>query len=1497
MISQKTLKFYVYIDGENDIPFYGASYEDFIDKNGEVFTTADGFVFNVRQLNEQLEISSFRYDAKRMGGAPSISCTLMYPSCLDDFWSDAVYVVFNDERFFLKQTPTSSKNNEDARYKHELELVSERMILDNTYYFDAVVGEPLENDKPVTNSTKFFFVGKIEDFVKKINASLQYTKLQKVNEDGSISGYHVVLDEGMVSEDKQVSFDNAVISQALQECYNTFGIPFYFDGKTIHVGFTNNAISDVLEYGVDNQLLSITKTNSNFKVVNRASGTGSSENIPYFYPNNSPKGEIEAVSSNPDLEVTIEDYEKFSNEVRLDESIRYGTTQDIVFVSEEESKSEYDKQYYHIKSTSSAHISIGAPSIVNITFLPDDHSYMNVRGQKKDLGERLFKDNAIDSKIVTSSMVNIYKDGVLLDIKELGGESLSNQFKNIRDLKTPITIDLFASQSCDVKMELFLTVNPIAAIPNGWKYRDSYYVGECVWSVNTMPVDRELWLKDDKEVNLEDIGLVCVGDPIFGDTITQKLVKRVQTSNTLQPSIYRATDGKERFYNAINYPFEYKEGYELQYGEYVLDGQVHNDVYKKDDGTYYEFVTPYVEGHPREHVFTVDDIKPTIKEMTNDESWTVLDEEYNEKVIYQRVDMFAEFAYDEGDSDETYNDGDKVLFKHPYFFAKLRRLPFNLFEHASENGEMTFSMTSGNCGSCNFVLGVSEDEPQYNTVQVYESDTWVDGVFHPKGSLVRDEDGRVLCGIEGYQDKVPMQPIQQDTVNNEVWIALKKEESTYGILMPKAPVYNENGTIKEAGSRPIACSSWDNNDGDTFVILNITLPDEYIYKAEKKLEKAIIKYIWENNEEKFNFSVDFSRIFLEENPNFFAQLNENARINVRYNGCDYLLYVSSFSYQMSDGDILPKITIELDDTLTISQNALQQAIDGVKAEIGDAISALDAVALGGRYFLRKDVDDTSEGRPYFKRGVSFGQGGEVNIYEDGSAKLSIDYLEVTKKATFTSLEIQEKHHVGGQILISPASMTCSDIAEVRDENNNIVAWRCYMQTKGESGEETFNTFAVDDQAICQTFNEWGSKYYWRLVTGVGEDYIDLSVEDCDEESDIPSIGDKIIQLGNRTNTSRQAAQVLSAHGENAPSFIMYNGIDSFSLEGKDITGVTWNPEKQEPKMYSYGDFFFGDKNREKDFIAFENKEGEDNKTLRVSANVSIEEGSVMASRLDVGNPQDGNVEAFLNGGEFAKDDSERDCGKLILAAGIPKGDASELEERAKQANTRIYEDGCIYSNNLHLQDGCTIGDLDIRYGSIVVGEPKDYDFTKAVILSSDGLRTEGKTIITRRDELIRIGDACGYYSMDIDIGGSRVCYVYDKEVGLHLNTPEAYSILSRAGQFAGLRPKTRVIKVTGYPTDPHSLTDLDHTIIVNVESGMTYLNVPPQPQEGQRYEIYTCHANMDLCIYFNEVNVYSFPEARNYNGADAVFEANQRRHIVLIYAENQWWMDYRYLNA
>ena len=222
----------------------------------------------------QIEIYDFKYDAKRMGGAPTISATIMYERCLDKEWNPLVFTIFNGERYFIKQIPSSQYSNEDARYKHDIELVSERVVLDNVYFYD-VVSKDVVNDKPVSNNSKFTFFGDIHEFASRLNHSLQYSKMD----------YTVVVDDGISSEGKFVSFEDTFFSNAIQESYNTYEIPYYFDGKTIHFGFTNNAITQTFKYGVDESLLSIQKQNANYKVVNRVTGTGSSDNIPYYYPN------------------------------------------------------------------------------------------------------------------------------------------------------------------------------------------------------------------------------------------------------------------------------------------------------------------------------------------------------------------------------------------------------------------------------------------------------------------------------------------------------------------------------------------------------------------------------------------------------------------------------------------------------------------------------------------------------------------------------------------------------------------------------------------------------------------------------------------------------------------------------------------------------------------------------------------------------------------------------------------------------------------------------------------------------------------------------------------------------------------------------------------------------------------------------------------------------------------------------------------------------------
>lgn len=1050
---------------------------------------------------DQIEIGAFRYNATRMGGAPTITATVMYPICLDDVWTDSVYAKFNGEKYYLKQTPTSSYDNEDSRYKHSIELVSERSILDDVYFFDVVTDNTQGDDKPVSNSSKVTFFGNVYEFVKRLNASLKYSKVN----------YTVVVDESeeIPTEDKLVSFEDQFFSNVLQEIYNTYEVPYYFDGRTIHIGYSKgDVVIPDLEYGADNALLSITKTNANHKIVNRVTGIGSPDNIPYYYPNNSPKGAIEAVvdSKSNDFRVEISDIEKFSNDIKVDGTIVCNKTtisnlsESLVRISENS-----EGRYQATNNTRSR------PRIST-----------SFSCSKKASATLRVKVTPISAKTATDRNGNSY--GLSIDQIDIGyaiyiNDGLSYSLSKAKNITTVyekngfsgfVNIDIPSSGDYTISVELLAFYRSYTSTSFSYTFDLRH---ELTFN------DTFFWEYEEEPIKIEKIGLRTFGTPNDGDTITQKLVKYVNTSKNLMPSIYRETDGANRFYNAVNeiYPFEFVDGYELKDGEYVgEDGMVHHP-------DHYEYKNPFVEGRPKEHIIKIDDIKPTIEGVINS--------------MGLRIDMFSEFAYDDDDNDETLPEEDSSdrKFLHAYFFGKLRKLDFNLFDHAIEQQPMTVSFTSGDCGACNFEIGVSDEFPNKNPVLV-----------NADGTLKRDSNGRVICGQFQKIKESELQDRQQDTINNEVWIALKKEEETYGILMPKAPKFNVAGEQIEAGHRPKACDNGKNN-GDTFAVLGINLPKPYILNAEKKLEGEIIRYLQENNEEKFTFNINFSRIYFAENEDILKSLNENSKIRLIYDNKPYDLYVSSFSYSMSDGDILPDIKVTLDDTLKVSSNAIRNAINEVKSSLGSNINEVaNAVAMQSRSYLSKIEDDNAQGVVNFSKGITFGGGGRVDVLDENSAKLTIDYLEIKKKATFTSLEIQEKSHVGGQMLITPAAMRCSKV----EEFDNY--YRCYFQTSGENGDEIFNQFVVGDQAICQTYNAWVSKYYWRLVVGIGENYIDLSKEDCDEESGIPSEGDNIIQLGNQVYPERQNAIVIAAYGDGSPYIIQYKGINNFELPDDKI---------------------------------------------------------------------------------------------------------------------------------------------------------------------------------------------------------------------------------------------------------------------------------------------------------------------------------------------------------
>lgn len=202
------------------------------------------------------------------------------------------------------------------------------------------------------------------------------------------------------------------------------------------------------------------------------------------------------------------------------------------------------------------------------------------------------------------------------------------------------------------------------------------------------------------------------------------------------------------------------------------------------------------------------------------------------------------------------------------------------------------------------------------------------------------------------------------------------------------------------------------------------------------------------------------------------------------------------------------------------------------------------------------------------RSGALGSGFKLGDYNgSGDSYLEVDRLLVRKAAEFVRLVIRELQSVGGEIVLSPAAMKISNV--VYFEKGTVLpeydgsplrynVYRCYFsQKKGD--EEIENQFVMGDLVRCQTFNvkegvseNVKNRYYWRKVYKVGKDFIDVLADFCDTGRDIPQAGDELVQMGNTTDTARQSVVVLSAYGADAPSLKMYEGVDSYSLENKEV---------------------------------------------------------------------------------------------------------------------------------------------------------------------------------------------------------------------------------------------------------------------------------------------------------------------------------------------------------
>ena len=418
--------------------------------------------------------------------------------------------------------------------------------------------------------------------------------------------------------------------------------------------------------------------------------------------------------------------------------------------------------------------------------------------------------------------------------------------------------------------------------------------------------------------------------------------------------------------------------------------------------------------------------------------------------------------------------------------------------------------------------------------------------------------------------------------------------------------------------------------GDKYILWNIRMPDEYYTRAETEYLAAVEAYNRRHTQDVSLYKAPTDHVWIEESgtelevgrrvrlksPEYFPEEGYRESRITRISRSVNL--PSQMDLEISD--VLSSGTLEkIDDAISDAKSYAGSILGAVN--VPDVIKSwektkptdtnLYSARRSHMEFLSKKASDTAQGLITFIAGLhseaaaTFGEWlkdvAGAGIYQDdqGNWHIESDYLHARKKLVAKELQIEEVTHVGGQQLLSAAEMVCDYVVE------HDTFYRCYFLKEGENGRKIYNNWASGDQARMQSFNveEWetgkmNNRYYWRLVVGTSNDtvediayynqdfsidfnrglylpdnvevanyhFIDLSKSDCDTGSDIPMEGDKIIQLGHRTDATRQNAIMLAGAGTASPYIDEYVGINSYTLEGKCQTRIKPNENLFTGKM-------------------------------------------------------------------------------------------------------------------------------------------------------------------------------------------------------------------------------------------------------------------------------------------------------------------------------------------
>lgn len=372
-------------------------------------------------------------------------------------------------------------------------------------------------------------------------------------------------------------------------------------------------------------------------------------------------------------------------------------------------------------------------------------------------------------------------------------------------------------------------------------------------------------------------------------------------------------------------------------------------------------------------------------------------------------------------------------------------------------------------------------------------------------------------------------------------------------------------------------------EGDHFVLLGIPLPDSYVEAASIKLLKYALQYLDKNDYTRYVYSPKIDEVFMARQHDIAIADTTGTVLSLH----DTLKEGDIMQFDDADLSINGKVAI---DQLTIKEsedkipsyeitlredksvgtiqkiqekvNSLWSGNGGSFGTEGNNLTVPQIQRLiesyGGQNFLNKLKPDTAQEVITFLKGIEFGDdfvkdGSGAGIYKDdnGQWHIDTDYIHARKKLTAEEVEVMKTSHIKGKVVNSAGGFVISRIEKING------AWRCYFVQQDGDGRRVYNSMRKNDLALCETFNlvdnngQIANHYWYRRVTDVGTDYVDIAdntkAEDYASGSDVPQVGDEVVQLGHLTDEERQSAIIQSAAGEGAPYFKIIKGINSFTL--------------------------------------------------------------------------------------------------------------------------------------------------------------------------------------------------------------------------------------------------------------------------------------------------------------------------------------------------------------